>query len=567
MNHQLSKVSETFSAGRGFTSRNSDTVGSLRIATQAAVALGLMALLIQSASAQVVAISDGFGDADLNNNGVSFEDVDTSVQGGVGSTTYIPGRLFIDGLSGEPTNNELQPGEEDDPSDVGIRWLQARGFTSAAASNVPGAGNSKPTMRIVDDTQGAMVETQTGTPGALGIEALDTGNAMSWESRGGNSVAIGFFDRNIALGPEVGDEVSVNFDFRMWRDAPNTNSGGDANNAPDFGRLRFGLYQDTNGHIGQTNPFAGRQVDEEGVDLTDPTNTSTPGDLTDSFRPATFGEDEGFFEGSATGQHGAGDEIGTDGASGWSADVMFGNVGTPSGPNGGLTRIREEVNEGRFLQGSTDVDTIVQPENMGGPGIFDPPVYDFINLDIDKAYNIELLLRRATEVEEGDTIFAQLTYTELSTGNVVGVLGGNDNLDPMDNLPGINSDNWDYFGLKNQSSGTGEFDFIFDNFEVVVAGSNESDYLPVGLDGDFNNDGTVNAADYTVWRDNLGLDSAALNGNGTGAATVVNADYDLWKANFGSTSGAGAGSAIPEPCCSVLLVIAAGLLTLKRRSA
>ncbi len=55
--------------------------------------------------------------------------------------------------------------------------------------------------------------------------------------------------------------------------------------------------------------------------------------------------------------------------------------------------------------------------------------------------------------------------------------------------------------------------------------------------GDFNSDGTVNSADYTVWRDNLGSSTALANdpqwqdGN-----TVGQAQYDLWKSNFGTTS-------------------------------
>jgi hypothetical protein len=84
-----------------------------------------------------------------------------------------------------------------------------------------------------------------------------------------------------------------------------------------------------------------------------------------------------------------------------------------------------------------------------------------------------------------------------------------------------------------------------------------------GLAGDFNDDGKVDAADYTVWRDNLGGSSTVLNGNGSGAATVVPADYDLWKSKFGSpSSGIIGASAVPEPstiglilgglCCGVL---------------
>ncbi|MEN1680074.1 MAG: hypothetical protein AAGJ46_10805 [Planctomycetota bacterium] len=86
------------------------------------------------------------------------------------------------------------------------------------------------------------------------------------------------------------------------------------------------------------------------------------------------------------------------------------------------------------------------------------------------------------------------------------------------------------------------------------------------LRGDFNDDGVVNAADYTVWRDNLGGDAAVLNGNGTGLETVVADDYVVWATNFGATAAASAGASIPEPStlatCVLLPLLAAG-----RRSA
>lgn len=71
-----------------------------------------------------------------------------------------------------------------------------------------------------------------------------------------------------------------------------------------------------------------------------------------------------------------------------------------------------------------------------------------------------------------------------------------------------------------------------------TAGLQDLDFLfslrGASSEGDFNNDGTVDAADYTVWRANLGGDSSSLNGNGSGAATVVEADYLLWRRNFGN---------------------------------
>ena len=54
--------------------------------------------------------------------------------------------------------------------------------------------------------------------------------------------------------------------------------------------------------------------------------------------------------------------------------------------------------------------------------------------------------------------------------------------------------------------------------------------------GDFNDDGVVNAADYTVWRDNLGAsDESAIANHGDGMNGVDAGDYQLWRNNFGNT--------------------------------
>lgn len=56
--------------------------------------------------------------------------------------------------------------------------------------------------------------------------------------------------------------------------------------------------------------------------------------------------------------------------------------------------------------------------------------------------------------------------------------------------------------------------------------------------GDFNNDGVVDAADYTTWRDNLGAATDnALTGNGNDAGGVTSGDRTVWAANFGGTAG------------------------------
>ena len=70
--------------------------------------------------------------------------------------------------------------------------------------------------------------------------------------------------------------------------------------------------------------------------------------------------------------------------------------------------------------------------------------------------------------------------------------------------------------------------------------------------GDFSENGLVDAADYTLWRD---------------TASDMPEGYELWRRNFGAPSGpGGAGQAVPEPHAMALLVLGANvMLWLPRR--
>ena len=63
--------------------------------------------------------------------------------------------------------------------------------------------------------------------------------------------------------------------------------------------------------------------------------------------------------------------------------------------------------------------------------------------------------------------------------------------------------------------------------------------LSVSLAGDYNLNGAVDAADYAVWRDQVGDTVAAFSGaDGDGSGEVNQLDLDLWRANYGATSAA-----------------------------
>jgi hypothetical protein len=75
--------------------------------------------------------------------------------------------------------------------------------------------------------------------------------------------------------------------------------------------------------------------------------------------------------------------------------------------------------------------------------------------------------------------------------------------------------------------------------------------VDVGLDGDFNQDGAVDAADYVWWRKSGGSPE----------------DYVEWVEDFGeqqSGNGAGAAAGVPEPA-TVLLLFAVAITTGARR--
>jgi hypothetical protein len=85
------------------------------------------------------------------------------------------------------------------------------------------------------------------------------------------------------------------------------------------------------------------------------------------------------------------------------------------------------------------------------------------------------------------------------------------------------------------------------------------------LVGDYNDDGMVDAADYVVWRNNLG--GTGLPNDPT-PGIVDNTDYLNWKANFGlSATGALSMAAVPEPGTLALGggLMGVGLLLWRRR--
>ncbi|QDU88916.1 hypothetical protein Pla175_23000 [Pirellulimonas nuda] len=93
--------------------------------------------------------------------------------------------------------------------------------------------------------------------------------------------------------------------------------------------------------------------------------------------------------------------------------------------------------------------------------------------------------------------------------------------------------------------------------------------VSLGLAGDYNRDGVVDAADYTVWRDHLGAPAGTLPNDPYSGA--IGADqYNTWRDHFGQSTSSAAtvqNAAVPEPdSLAVLVLMAFGKLVVKRTS-
>jgi hypothetical protein len=75
--------------------------------------------------------------------------------------------------------------------------------------------------------------------------------------------------------------------------------------------------------------------------------------------------------------------------------------------------------------------------------------------------------------------------------------------------------------------------------------------------GDYNGNGTVDAADYVVWRKTLGQFVQRFFGaDGDGSGKIDDADFDVWRSHFGSGQPpGGVAAAVPEPVNSAGILL------------
>jgi fibronectin-binding autotransporter adhesin len=201
--------------------------------------------------------------------------------------------------------------------------------------------------------------------------------------------------------------------------------------------------------------------------------------------------------------------------------------------------------------GTLDVDTpgttVTSNGGISGPGAFTKTGPGKLELITANTYS------GSTRVEDGTLNLGQpylndLADVYLAHGTSLGLIfSGTDQIDSL--FIGDAAEPIGTYGAVGSGA-----DFEMDLF----SGTGLLRVTKVGLLGDYNDDGSIDAADYTVWRDRLGSTTSLPNDNTPGAGLD---DYARWKANFGQTTGQGNSAlqtaSIPEPPTVLLLFLAA----------
>jgi len=126
------------------------------------------------------------------------------------------------------------------------------------------------------------------------------------------------------------------------------------------------------------------------------------------------------------------------------------------------------------------------------------------------------------------------------------------------------------FGLDNfTDADIATFAAAADPVSQTVSASAVYDNFTIrdGLAGDYNNDGMVDTADYTLWRSTFGNSvTTGKFADGSKDGVINAADYVIWRDNLnaniftGSGAATGNGTAVPEPASWIAIIAGALLL-------
>ena len=117
--------------------------------------------------------------------------------------------------------------------------------------------------------------------------------------------------------------------------------------------------------------------------------------------------------------------------------------------------------------------------------------------------------------------------------------GGNTTPPTSTAIPTVTRPNEDslVFSGGTQGSGAQQYQFRIDVSDLIGrSGTFTLRQQPVALPGDYNHNGTVDAADYAAWRAMFGQAGVGLAADGNGNGVVDAADYVLWRNVYQATA-------------------------------
>jgi hypothetical protein len=111
-----------------------------------------------------------------------------------------------------------------------------------------------------------------------------------------------------------------------------------------------------------------------------------------------------------------------------------------------------------------------------------------------------------------------------------------------------------HFQLFFNKPATSDLTLYIDNVRVGMTAA--------GVLGDYNANGSVDAADFVLWRGGGPLENEVAD-----PGTIGVADYDEWRARFGNPTAGSSGNAglVPEPTSALTLIVAGACLLFTRR--
>jgi hypothetical protein len=163
----------------------------------------------------------------------------------------------------------------------------------------------------------------------------------------------------------------------------------------------------------------------------------------------------------------------------------------------------------------------------------------------------------ATDINNPDETIAAANWQDLAFTSWIDAYGG-------PGTAGIDIPNRD--AVVHLITDDIYLDLRFTSWTVGPTGGGETSYTymraepPVTItpDGDYNENGVVDAADYVDWRKTLGQPAtpAGSGADGDADGTIDQDDHTFWAARFGNlVAGSGSGAlAAPEPATIVLII-------------